>query len=200
MQAASHIKESWNPPDVTLVHWDGKLLDSLENDPNKEERLPILVSGVGGVKLLGAPALPHKSTDRTGPQIAAVTKELLNDWKCMDTVAGMVFDTTSSNTGAVSAGCISIQVEVGRELLWFACRHHVGEVGLTHMWKDLKIEASKSPDIQMFVRFKEMFEALPHSTVEDLSIPEIPEGLLSKRLFFVHILQLREKLSQHSYE
>ena len=69
----------------------------------------------------------------------------------------MVFDTTISNTGAVYAGCISIQVAVERDLLWFACHHHVGEVFLTHMWKDLKVETSKSPDVKIFARFTEKF-------------------------------------------
>ena len=56
----------------------------------------------------------------------------------------MVFDITSDNMGAVTAACISIQIELGRELLWNAGRHHIGEVILTHVWDDLKIEVSKS--------------------------------------------------------
>ena len=89
-------------------------MNPLQNDPHKEERLPVLVSGVGGVKLLGVPALPHKSKERTGPQIASVTKKLLDEWNGSNNVSGMVFDTTSANTGAVTAGCISIQSKLGR--------------------------------------------------------------------------------------
>ena len=104
-------------------------------------------------------------------------------------MAGMVFDTTSSNTGAVSAGCISIQVAVERDLLWFACRHHVGEVVLTHMWRDLKVETSKKPEVQIFARFKENFEVLQHSSVEDLSFPNIPAELTSKREDLINICE-----------
>ena len=112
----------------------------------------IFYSGVGGVKLLGVPSLPHKSNDKVGPQIACVTKDLLDSWGCTDCVAGMVFDTTNSNTGAVSAACISIQTALGRPLLWCACRHHVGEVILSHVWNSLNVEASRGPQIQVFER------------------------------------------------
>ena len=63
-----------------------------------------LSTGIGGVKLLGVPYMVHKSTEKTGPQLATLTKELLEEWNCAAKVAGMVFDTTSANTGAITAG------------------------------------------------------------------------------------------------
>ncbi len=74
--------------------------------------------------------------------------------KCEDNICGMVFDTTSSNTGAHTAACVSLQTLLNRILLWFACRHHVGEVILTHVWEALKIETSLSPEISLFQRSK----------------------------------------------
>ena len=118
-----------------------------------------------------------------------MTKKLLDEWNCSHTVSGMVFDTTSANTGAVTAGCISIQIELGRELLWNACRHHVGEVILTHVWDDLKIEVSKSPDFQVFVKFKDCFESLTNSSVEDLELPIIPEDLSVNKQNLILICQ-----------
>ena len=50
-------------------------MDTLYYEYALEERLLVLLPGVGGVKLLGVAALPHKSTDKTGPQIAKVTKD-----------------------------------------------------------------------------------------------------------------------------
>ena len=46
----------------------------------------------------------HKSTEKTGPQLGAITKELLDEWKCADKVAGMGFDTINANTGRITAG------------------------------------------------------------------------------------------------
>jgi len=39
-------------------------------------------AGVGGVKLLGVPALPHKSSLKKGLMIAEATCKLLNERKC----------------------------------------------------------------------------------------------------------------------
>ena len=58
-----------------------------------------------------------------------------------------------STTGHESAACVSLQERLGRPLLWLACRHHVGEVVLTHVWDALRIEVSKAPDVTVFVRY-----------------------------------------------
>ena len=42
-----------------------------------EERLSALLSGIGGAKLLGVPALPHKSTEPAGKLIAIGSIKLL---------------------------------------------------------------------------------------------------------------------------
>ena len=52
----------------------------------------------------------------------------------------MTFETTSSNTGHVSVGCISIQQATGKALLWTVCRYHVGEIIWRHVFNDLDIE------------------------------------------------------------
>ena len=76
---ANKIKDSWVPPARSVVHWDVKLMDSLENEYSVEERLPILLSGVGGVKLLGVPTQPYKSREKAGPLIAKTTENLLKE-------------------------------------------------------------------------------------------------------------------------
>ena len=62
LESVSHIsqqiKVQWQPSSLLAIHWDGKLMKSLETK-NKEERIPILVSGVNGVKLLGVPNVVH---------------------------------------------------------------------------------------------------------------------------------------------
>ena len=171
------IQENWTPSNVSLIHWDGKLMDTLDSSM-KSERLPILLSGENGIKLLGVPEIPTKSTEGMGKLISQSSLSLLEEWKCKSSVKGMVFDTTSANTGAQTAGCISMQHVLNRPLLWIACRHHVGEVVLSHVWDALKIEASKSPDVSLFTRFKEQFATLTHS---DIQIKDIPECLKTKR-------------------
>ena len=85
-----------------------------------EERLPILVSGIGGIKMLGVPSLSGLSNGQAGEVISEATVKLLDDWNCRDKVIGMVFDTTSANTGSKTAACISLQTKLKRALLWLA--------------------------------------------------------------------------------
>jgi len=65
----------------------------------------------------------------------------------------VVFDTTAANTGHLTAACIAIQEKLNKQLLWNACRHQIGEVLLSNLWKDLNIEVSKSPEINVFPNF-----------------------------------------------
>ena len=136
---------------------------SLTDKYEKDDRLPVLVSSRSGFKLLGAPALPVKSTEATGDLIGDVTYKLLSEWSCTSDICSMVFDTTNSNTGQLSAACIQIQDRLNKALLWAGCRKHIGEVVLRHVWDDLKIEASKSPNITLFQKFRDSYKAIPYS-------------------------------------
>ena len=178
---ARRIKEAWTPPRVDLLHWDGKLMDTLDNSKDKEERLPVLISGIGGTKLLGVPNIPYKSSDKAGAQIANATKKLLEDWNCLNSPSGMVFDTTSANTGHKTAGCVAVQETLDRHLLWFACRHHVGEIILTHVWDALNIEVSKKPEVTVFERFQDNFDKLTHGDVEGFDFPQINIDLIDQK-------------------
>ena len=166
--------------------------------------MPVLLPGVGGVKLLGVPALLHKSTDKSGPQLAKVTKDLLDKWGCAGNVVGMVFDTKSSNTGAITAGCVSVQSALDKSLLWLACRNHIGEIVLGNVWDSLKIEVSKSPDITIFTRFKENYDAIEYADVADLDIPEVPASLNEKRVSIIQLckeaLALKQNIVRGDYK
>ena len=95
------IKSEWAPSSRMTVHWDGKLMATLNSD-GIDDRMPILVSGSNGIKLLGVPPLPHftkKAGVSHGDAVSKATKALLDDWKCDQNIFAMVFDTTASNTG-----------------------------------------------------------------------------------------------------
>lgn len=79
-----------------VVHWDGKILPELSNQPMKKvERLPIVVSGINMEQLLGVPVLDESS----GANEAEVIFETSNECNIADSIVGMCFDTTSVNTG-----------------------------------------------------------------------------------------------------
>ena len=147
---AQTCKEQWVVPEFSTLHWDSKLLPTLSNQNVSEERLTVAVGTREDTKLLGVPSYQPGTDKKSGEIIAQLTTELLDSWGCAQTIVNMTFDTTASNTGHVSAGCIMIQQTLGRALLWSGCRHHVGEVILTHVFNDLKIEASRSPEVTLF--------------------------------------------------
>ena len=66
-------------------------------------------------------------------------------------------------SGHLTAACIQIQEKLDRPLLWLACRRHIGEILLDHVWKALSIEPSKSPEHQLFKRLRLNWDKLPHS-------------------------------------
>lgn len=139
-----------------------------------DDRLPVLLSGEGGVKLLGVPKLPVKSGQPMGSLIADASFDLLDKWGCSHDILGsMVFDTTASNTGHLTAACVTLQIRAGRALLWTACRHHVGEVILTHVWNNLKVEPSSGPEVSIFKRFQSKFSGLTVDDYTDLVFDEI---------------------------
>ncbi|RXG72673.1 hypothetical protein Avbf_02847 [Armadillidium vulgare] len=123
---SKQIKDKWNPSPKMVVHWDGKLMATLDSK-DTDDRLPVLVSGVNGTKLLGVPPLPSSTTKaglKHGNVVSVATKNLLIDWKCDKNIIGMVFDTTSSNTGQHTAACVCLQRELDRPLLWIAFKNH----------------------------------------------------------------------------
>ena len=171
------IAEKWTPPTVANMHWDGKPMEASDG-VGKVERLPMLLTGIGGTKLLGVPAIRHKCSSFASSLIADAS-DLIKIWDCQNSLAGMVFDTTSSNTGTQTAACVALQNTISKPLLWIACRHHVGEVVLGHVWDVLKIEVSKSSEIQIFQRFRKHFSTI-ETNCENLDFCVTPPSLTDK--------------------
>jgi len=157
---ATAYRAQWLVPKLVTLHWDSKLMPSLSNKNIYEERLTVVVGNAHELKLLGVPAYQPGTHRNAGDILADLTVDLLSSWKCGGSVVNMTFDTTASNTGHVSAACVTIQQRLGRALLWSACRHHIGEVILSHVFDDMKIETSKSPEVTLFTRFRKHFQLL----------------------------------------
>ena len=154
-ETAENVKEGFICRNPAAIHWDGKIMNDLKNQYKCEGRAPILTSGRGNFKLLSAPALPVKSSERAGDLISNSVMNLLKDWNYDWKISSMVFDTTAANTGHLTAACISIQSKLDRALLWCACRRHIGELVINGAWEALGVETSSSPDIKIFKRFRE---------------------------------------------
>ena len=55
----------------------------------------------------------------------------LQKWKCVNSINGMVFDTTRTNTAVHTGACVTFQKSLGNPIFWVACRHHVLELILS---------------------------------------------------------------------
>ena len=127
--------------------------------------------------MLGVAELKGNSEEGAGKLIADASYKFLEDWQCSDCIQTMVFDTTCSNTGHLSAGCIAVQEKLNRPLLWCACRHHIGELLLSHLWNDLKVEISSGPNICIFTRFRVNFKKLSINDISNFNYaPQSPEN------------------------
>ena len=198
---ATAVRDEWNPPKYASLHWDSKLMGTLTDKNVTEERLTVAVGDANEIKLLGVPAYKPGTDRRAGDIVTEKTMELLKLWDCQNSIVSMVFDTTAANTGHVTAACVCLQQALGRPLLWAACRHHVGEVILTQIFNDLKIEVSKSPEVSVFSRFRKNFESVCHISTENLTLFDSSsfsdETIALVQKWKVEALQLASASTQH---
>ena len=157
---AMEIQTSFDPNCPLTVHWDGKMLPALSS---KElvDRLAVLVSGQGTMKLLGVPRLPNG----TGQSEAAAVYNLLVEWSIADRVKCMCFDTTASNTGVKAGACVLLERMLGRDLISLACRHHIMELIVAKVF-DTLMGPSSGPNIKLFQRFREYWCSIDQSNYE----------------------------------
>lgn len=89
----------------TFVHWDGKLLHSIDGTKKRAEQIAIIVSRNQIKQFFGVP----KRTLATGKEQAMECNLSINDWKLHDKVKGLVIDTTTSKTSLPKGACAIIE-------------------------------------------------------------------------------------------
>ncbi|GBN90161.1 hypothetical protein AVEN_230319-1 [Araneus ventricosus] len=126
---------------VVTFHSDGKLLSALSARKSKEERLPTVISFGLKEQLIVVPRLDN-STGKE--QVQAFWKAIL-DWNLEDKVQILCCDTTASNTGRFNGVCALLEQTFYREMLFFACRHHVYELVLKAVFEVKFKQVTTSP-------------------------------------------------------
>jgi hypothetical protein len=140
------------PKTALVVHWDGKLMinsTSKENSKDHCDRIAVVVSGLQTEKILGIP----KALSGTGKAQATATYNLLVSAKKVDDVVAMSFDTTASNSGKIKGACKLLEQLIGRNLLYFACRHHVYEIIAQAAFVSV-VGQTTSPYVSLFQKFQ----------------------------------------------
>lgn len=162
---SSALQESFacnQPVQPLLLHWDGKLLPDITGGNEHVGRIAILVTGGKIEQLLGVPKIGRG----TGEGQCNVCVAALENWQLKHLIEGLVFDTTSVNTGLKKGACSLLKKELGKELVWIACRHHVFEVVSSDVFYATIGPSGAGPDVQLFTRFKKTWPNIDKFTFE----------------------------------
>src|SRR6218665_3196364 len=111
----------------------------------KVDRVPIIILGTGTQQLLSVPKLPSA----TGQAVADVMIEGLSGREIQNCIKALSFDTTSSNTGRQNGACVLVELQLQKEVLYLACRHHIHEILVAEAFS-IAMGLSTGPDILLF--------------------------------------------------
>ena len=157
---ARFLKDNFQSSVSLVIHWDEKLLEDLTGN-EQVERLPVIVSGAGVSQLLRVPKL----ISGTGEAQACVVSKLLVEWRLVDRVKAMCFNTTASNTGHRNGACVLLEQKLNKDMRYLACHHHIFEIVLASVFKE-SIGMSSGLDIAIFKRFQQSWKLINQSNFE----------------------------------
>ena len=157
---------------IFFCYFDGKQLkEFIGGIKATKERLSVLVSSphLDHVQVLGAVGLDSQ----TGEAIFTGVLNLLEDFGLTNRIKGMSFDITASNTGRHLRACARLETDLGRALMWIACRRHVMELHVKHVAKVIaeNISGSKQtgPINTVFKRLQDEWPKL----LEDMDVTNL---------------------------
>ena len=94
-----------------------------------------------------------------------MVSKLLVEWRLVDRVKAMCFNTTASNTGHRNGACVLLEQKLDKDMLYLACRHHIFEIVQVSVFKE-SMGMSSGPDIAIFKRFRQSWKLINQSNFE----------------------------------
>ena len=98
---------------------------------------------------------------------------------------GTVFDTAASNSGRNKGAAKLIEDDLGRKLLWLACRHHIFELMIGAVWQKVFGDVS-APEYTPFKVLKSLWSSIDKTAPYTLSLDETEPD-------HTWLIQLRER-------
>ena len=102
----------------------------------------------------------------------------------------------------MDGACILLEQKMGKDLLWFACRHHILEIVLEAVVLHA-LGPSKGPDILIFKRFQSQWQFVDRSSCQtaasDADISRSVSGVDSDVIAFVNA-QLEQFQPRDDYQ
>ena len=165
---------------VGQVKFDGKLLPNLYGY-GKVNRLAVVLVKENVNQLLCI----TETADSTGLIEARAVEAALNDWGCAEKIVAMGFDTTASNTGVHRGACTFLQLQLQRQLLWLACRHHIAELILRSAFDSLFGDIT-GPEVVLFKVLRKTWDSLDLQNIQlPNRIPAVYRGRVDPLLAFI---------------
>ena len=127
-------------------------------------------------------------------QFEAVKEQVLI-WDIRDHIRSMTYDTTGTNTGVSKGCCTRLEEWLGRPVMWYGCRHHIGELMAKAAWYTL-FEQDLQPSVGVFVYIKESWDQID----QEKSIKTLQGRLINKEeavQFYKEVLQKRTRQGHH---
>jgi len=115
-----------------------------------------------------------KLPSATGEAMTKAVVDCLEDWTIKDRVQAMSFDTTSSNTEVRMGACKLIEFKLVRDLLHFACHHHVMEIVAEKAFASCDMP-STDPEILLFKRFKQQWKFIDKEKFEVIDVTVVDQ-------------------------
>lgn len=156
-EEAQRIKDNFVPPERAVVHWDGKIMETLSDKLG--DHLAVMISGNAPGCLQGKLLSAKPVSDGTGLTEANQVLSGVKEWNCEKNICAMCFDTTSSNTGWKKGAAKNIEEGLGRPLLWLPCRKHMHELFIGDAWQTI-FGTDKAPEILQFKAFQKQWDEL----------------------------------------
>ena len=128
-------------------------------------------------KLLGV----EKVKSSAGANQAATVHTLLQNWNCSNTVIGLCFDTTSSNTVKFNGAAVLLEQLLRKKLLWLSCRLHIMELIISKVAAFL-FGKTTGPEDAKLNEFKDHWSQLDHSEFDTLEFDSEWLKLLKMKL------------------
>ena len=143
--------------------------------------------------LLGVPV----TADSSGREEATAVLEELKEQGLANKIITLSFDTTATSTGMIRGACIRVEKDLGRDLLWLACWHHVREIILKSA-SDVCFGKSSGPAVEIFDRFRKKWPRIIQT--ETVTIYEIAEDSDDNREELAKYFRKVLQTSQHPRE
>ncbi len=138
-ESAKKIKEGFKAQmhEFMIMHWDSKVI-KYEHHHQTDDRLGVVYptdEGKTKNQFMAAPRIP----DSSGKSMQEALTAVIDAWEINDeNILGMCWDTTASNTGVRQGSASLFELVLQRPMLWITCRHHIGELHISHSDEEVR--------------------------------------------------------------